>query len=65
MVMCVCWGGGLGAGRAVKHRCKATTAAVADGQTAGPLFPRTHKHSATSVVQASICENRILSHLLV
>lgn len=57
--------GGLGAGRAAKHRCKATTAAVADGPTAGPLFPHTQTHSATSVAQASTCENRILAHLLV
>ena len=60
-------GRGLGAGRAAKHRCKATTAAVADGPTAGPLFPHTHinTYRGASVAQASICENRILVHLLV
>lgn len=63
--LCVCWVEELDAGRAVKHRCKTTTATVVDGQTAGPLFPHTQTHSATSVAQASICENRILAHLLV
>lgn len=45
-VMCVLCGGS--AGRAAKHRCKAT---VADGQTARPLFPHTltHKHISQQV----------------
>lgn len=44
--VCVCWG----CVRAPKHRCKASAAAVVDGQTAGPLFPRTqHKHTAQQV----------------
>lgn len=54
-------GGGGGTRRAAKHRCKATTAAaVAGGQTAGPLFPHTQSHSATSVAQASTCESRLI-----
>ncbi len=60
----VCVLGGVG-WKAAKHRCKTTTAAVANGQTAGPLFPHTHTYTKTSVAQANICENRILAHLLV
>lgn len=41
-------GGGGGIQTTAKHRCKATTAAAVDGQTTGPLFPRTHTHTKCS-----------------
>lgn len=36
-------------GELAMHRCKATTAPAADGQTGGPLFPQTHTHSEQQV----------------
>lgn len=57
MCVCVCLGE---EGVAAKHRCKATPAAVADGQTAGPLFPHTLEHTATSVARTSTCESRLI-----